>query len=98
LLLSFIENSFKHGANKITGDVKIDIDFKIVENFLYFTVSNPLPETPNLSENIENSSGIGLTNVKKRLELGYKNEDYSLNIEKKNKLFIVTLKIKCNED
>jgi len=98
LLLSFIENSFKHGANKITGDVKIDIDFKIVENFLYFTVSNPLAETPNLSENIENSSGIGLTNVKKRLELGYKNEDYSLNIEKKNKLFIVTLKIKCNED
>ena len=98
LLLSFIENSFKHGANKITGDVKIDIDFKIVENFLYFTVSNPLPETPNLSENIENSSGIGLTNVKKRLELGYKNEDYSLNIEKKNKLFIVTIKIKCNED
>jgi len=98
LLLSFIENSFKHGANKITGDVKIDIDFKIVENFLYFTVSNPLPETPNLSENIENSSGIGLTNVKKRLELGYKSEDYSLNIEKKNKLFIVTLKIKCNED
>ncbi|MDC1259320.1 sensor histidine kinase [Flavobacteriaceae bacterium] len=98
LLLSFIENSFKHGANKITGDVKIDIDFKIVENFLYFTVSNPLAETPNLSENIENSSGIGLTNVKKRLELGYKSEDYSLNIEKKNKLFIVTLKIKCNED
>lgn len=98
LLLSFIENSFKHGANKITGDVKIDIDFKIVENFLYFTVSNPLPETPNLSESIENSSGIGLTNVKKRLELGYKNDDYSLNIEKKNKLFIVNLKIKCNED
>ena len=31
LLLSFIENSFKHGANKNTGDVTIDIDFKIVE-------------------------------------------------------------------
>lgn len=94
LLLSFIENSVKHGANKATGGVKIDIDFKIIGEFLYFTVSNPIPETPNISNSIENSSGIGLTNVKKRLELGYKNEDYSLNIENRSKLFVVNLKIK----
>lgn len=94
LLLSFIENCFKHGANKATGDVKIDIDFKIIGDFLYFTVSNPIPEIPNISNSIENSSGIGLTNVKKRLELGYKKEDYSLNIENRSKLFVVNLKIK----
>ena len=94
LLLSFIENSVKHGANKATGDVKIDIDFKIIGDFLYFSVSNPIPEIPNISKSIENSSGIGLTNVKKRLELGYKKEDYSLNIENRSKLFVVNLKIK----
>lgn len=94
LLLSFIENAFKHGANKTTGDVKINIDFKIVENFLYFTISNPIPETPSKSKSVENSSGIGLKNVKKRLELGYKPEDYVLNIESQNKLFVVNLKIK----
>lgn len=94
LLLSFIENAFKHGANKNIGDVKIDIDFKIVENFLYFTVSNPVSETLIKNAGIEKSSGIGLTNVKKRLELGYKNEDYSLSIENQNKMFIVNLKIK----
>ena len=94
LLLSFIENAFKHGANKNIGDVKIDIDFKIVENFLYFTVSNPVSETLFKNASIEKSSGIGLTNVKKRLELGYKNEDYSLSIENQNKMFIVNLKIK----
>tara|TARA_B110000908_G_scaffold163533_1_gene210222 strand:+ start:509 stop:1306 length:798 start_codon:yes stop_codon:yes gene_type:complete len=94
LLLSFIENAFKHGANMTNGDVKIDIDFKIVENFLYFTISNPLPETPIKSESIKNSSGIGLENVKKRLELGYKPEEYSLDIQSTNKLFVVKLKIK----
>lgn len=94
LLLSFIENAFKHGANKTTGEVKIEIDFKILENFLYFTISNPLPETHNKSESIEKSSGIGLKNVKKRLELGYKPEDYSLDIQSTNELFVVKLKIK----
>ncbi|MDB9893741.1 histidine kinase, partial [Flavobacteriaceae bacterium] len=44
LLLSFVENAFKHGANKNIGNIKIDIDFKIIENFLYFTISNPVPK------------------------------------------------------
>jgi len=94
LLLSFIENAFKHGANKNTGIIKIDIVFKIVENFLYFTISNPLPKNTILSNSMGNSSGIGLTNVKKRLALGYKADEYSLSFENKNKLFIVNLKIK----
>ena len=96
LLLSFIENAFKHGANKTNGDVKIDIDFKIVENFLYFTISNPLAETTNKIFDTKNSSGIGLKNVKKRLELGYQPNDYSLVIDSTNKLFVVKLKIKVS--
>ena len=94
LLLSFIENAFKHGANKNSGQVNIDIDFKIIENFLYFTISNPLPEIDRHKEKIGKSSGIGLKNVKKRLVLGYKPEDYNLCINNKNELFIVKLKIK----
>jgi sensor histidine kinase YesM len=31
LLLSFVENAFKHGANKNIGNVTIDIDFRIVK-------------------------------------------------------------------
>lgn len=94
LLLSFIENAFKHGANNNSGKVNIDIDFKLVENFLYFTISNPISEDKIISERVENSSGIGLTNVKKRLELGYNSEDYQLSIENKNQIFVVKLKIK----
>ena len=69
LLLSFIENAFKHGANKIIGNVKIDINFKVVENFLYFTISNPIPKIVKQKQNITQSGGIGLNNVKKRLAL-----------------------------
>jgi sensor histidine kinase YesM len=97
LLLSFIENAFKHGANKNIGSVKIDIDFKIVENFLYFTISNPIPKIVEHKQNITQSGGIGLNNVKKRLALGYDSDEYDLNIDNNNnnnKLFTVNLKIK----
>ena len=66
LLLSFIENAFKHGANKNIGNINIDIDFKIVEDFLYFTISNPTPKTIKQTQKNKYSSGIGLTNVKKK--------------------------------
>lgn len=94
LLLSFVENAFKHGANKNVGHVKIDIDFKIVEDFLYFTISNPIPKTTKQEQDNDYFSGIGLKNVNKRLALGYKPDEYNLSIENKNKLFIVNFKIK----
>lgn len=94
LLLSFIENAFKHGANKIIGNVKIDINFKVVENFLYFTISNPIPKIVKQKQNITQSGGIGLNNVKKRLALGYDSDEYDLHINNSKKLFTVNLKIK----
>ncbi len=96
LLLTFIENSFKHGANKNVGDVKIDINFKIKGDFLYFTVSNPMPAVTNHVDNFNKSSGIGIENVKKRLELGYNKNDYKLSIKNKKNIFVVKLKIKVS--
>jgi len=94
LLLSFIENSFKHGANKNMGKVEIDIDFNVVDDFLYFKISNPLPTEINRNEIVSNPGGIGIENVKKRLELGYQKDEYQLNIGENNGLYIVDLKIK----
>jgi len=94
LLLSFVENAFKHGANKNIGNIKIDLDFKIIDNFLYFTISNPVPKLVKQKQIIEHPGGIGLNNVKKRLALGYSKDEYKLNIENNNKVFTVNLKIK----
>ena len=96
LLLSFVENSFKHGVNKNIGKVKIDINFTIKEDFLYFTISNPMPAKIDDTDYIKQSSGIGIENVKKRLELGYKKDDYSLTIKNDNNLFIVDFKIRVS--
>lgn len=96
LLLTFIENSFKHGANKNVGNVKIDINFKIKENFLYFSVSNPMPTITKHVDNFNKLSGIGIENVKKRLELGYNKNEYKLTIKNKNNIFVVKLKIKVS--
>lgn len=94
LLLSFIENAFKHGVHRNIGEVKITIDFSIKKDFLYFTISNPMPKATNHKEPFNQSSGIGLENVKKRLALGYNENDYKLLIKNKNNMFVVILKIK----
>ena len=93
-LISYLPSISGDCSNLGTGAFSIDIDFKIVKNFLYFTITNPIPEDKIISKSVENSSGIGLTNVKKRLELGYKSEDYKLSINNKNQVFVVELKIK----
>jgi sensor histidine kinase YesM len=94
LLLPFIENAFKHGARKNIGHVKIFIDLKVVDDFLYFSVTNPTPAKTKYKKSDNSFGGIGLTNVKKRLDLGYKEGDYDLDIRNDKKTFKVNLKIK----
>ena len=94
LLLSFVENAFKHGVNKSIGKIKVDIDFKVEAGFLNFKIVNAIPELSNKKNLIKNQGGIGLNNVKKRLKLGYKKEDYDISIDNSNQQFVVELKIK----
>jgi len=94
ILLSFVENAFKHGVNKNIGKVKINIDFKVEGNFLYFTIDNPTPKTTEHKQQVSTSSGIGLKNVKKRLALGYEPGEYDLQIKSTKELYTANLKIK----
>ncbi|MEY4384606.1 MAG: hypothetical protein RI995_2148 [Bacteroidota bacterium] len=68
LLIPFIENAFKHGVNQVK-EPQIQIHFGINDGFLDFSVLNKIGE-PNLDSN-EPNSGIGLKNVKRRLQLLY---------------------------
>ena len=94
LILSFVENAFKHGVYKNIDPVQVKIDFKIEEDFLYFTIINPKPGLTKFSKKERPSGGIGLKNVKKRLALGYKKNEYSLDIKDQSDIFMVKLKIK----
>ncbi len=94
ILLTFIENAFKHGVNRNTGKVVININFKVKDDYLHFTISNPMPEITQHTDNFNQSSGIGIENVKKRLELGYNKKEYKLSFKNKKNIFVVKLKIK----
>ncbi|WMQ63272.1 histidine kinase [Imtechella halotolerans] len=93
LLLTFIENCFKHGADKNLGNVTITIDFRIENSWLYFKVTNTMPGEQESSKDSPTSGGLGIANVKKRLELGYKPNEYDLKIYEHSNLYVVELAI-----
>lgn len=85
LLLPFVENAFKHGS-QIDGILVVDIFLNLNESKLNFKIKN----TTLKNENPE--KGIGLENIKKRLEMLYKG-NYSLRISRENNFFIVDLNV-----
>ncbi len=85
LFIPFLENSFKHGAIK-NGMLDIDIHLKYEDKQLIFTIFN----TYNPKQTKE--KGIGLQNIKKRLDLLYK-DNYELAISEDNIVFCASLKI-----
>lgn len=93
LLIPFVENAFKHGVGLIK-DAQIDIDLKVEKDQLHFSVRNKYNDT-NVDEPKDKTSGIGLANVKRRLNLLY-HQDHTLNIEKEDGWFTVSLQLKLH--
>ena len=89
LLIPFVENAFKHGTGMITKP-QIDVELKAEKNTLYFTVKNKYSDQ--YEEVKDKTSGIGLTNVKRRLNLLYGN-NHTLTIAKQDGWFITSLQI-----
>ena len=85
IFLPFIENAVKHSHSLDGGFININLD--IVENNLTFKVSNSIAEKQDFKVDV---GGIGLTNVKKRLNMIY-GEKHSLELEKSDKLFQIIL-------
>lgn len=77
LLLPFIENAFKHSQVAIEADAWVKIQLWTTNKTIHFSVENSI--SPRVQPEILNNPGIGLDNIKKRLELVYKS-DAQLNI------------------
>lgn len=86
ILISFIENAFKHGVNP-NQDSEIKIQISIEEENLYLFVSN------NKVKSNPSESGIGLQNTIERLSHLYPNT-HELTIDDNPETYNVTLKIK----
>ena len=87
LFIPFVENAFKHSSLKDKPDNNIEIKFDITANKISFYCFNTVKEIVK-----DDSSGIGLDNVRKRLELIYK-DTYKLKINNSDKSFSVYLDI-----
>ena len=87
LLLPFVENAFKHGASESRFASYIHIDINLENSILRFNVKNT---KENSGEQTENTK-IGLSNVKRQLELMYK--EYDLQVLNESELFIISLTI-----
>jgi len=92
LLIPFVENAFKHGTGMIEK-AQIIIQLKAEKDKLCFTVENKYD--PSSVEIKDKTSGIGLANVKRRLNLLYGNKQRLL-ITQKDNWFAVSLQLNLN--
>lgn len=91
MLLSFVENAFKHGASGDLVSPMVQIDLKSKGDYLEFKIYNTKSGLVQKDEK-EYKKGIGVSNVKRQLDLIYENK-YELEINEKEKSYEVILKI-----
>jgi two-component system LytT family sensor kinase len=88
LLIPLVENAFKHGVSETRNQPFVDIHLSVNKRQLAFFVKNSTEPSPGESSIKEN---IGLSNLRRQLELLYK--DYSLSVQESGSVFTATLKI-----
>lgn len=86
LLIPFLENAFKHGiVNDPATPVRLYL--KVIDDQLFFEISNQISHSQK-----DHSSGIGLVNIQRRLDLIYP-DNHHLTMDNRNDQYKVTLTI-----
>lgn len=92
LLLTFIENAFKHGISQEIEVGTIQIVLQANKNEIYFEIENSKPLLKK-SHSIKQYDSIGLENIRKQLEILYDKNNYTLNTKEDNHTYLVSLKL-----
>jgi len=87
LLIPFVENAFKHGASESRFESFINLEMNLQDGVLEFYIEN----TKEQNGKKQNDENIGLTNVRRQLELLYKEHEVSIKCE--DAVFKVFLKV-----
>ncbi len=91
LLLPFVENAFKHGASQTETDCWIQINLSKKGQRLTFSVENSIPD---MDLEIV-SMGLGLSNLKKRLDILFPNNYELITMPEVNQ-YLAVLKFNIN--
>ncbi len=91
LILPFVENCFKHGVSRTAEHAWIHITMEVSDSRLDFVIENSKPAAPELISG-NGRRGIGLGNVRKRLELMYPGR-YKLSIDDRDHSYQVQLEL-----
>ena len=94
LLIIFIENAFKHSKNTADDKIFIEISLKIWESNILFSVYNTFDAAHVKNNELNKNSGLGLENVRRRLELLYP-DSHHLRIEEGTNKYKVILQLKA---
>ena len=94
ILITFVENAFKHGVNNTIDASWVRISASVEDRTLIFTVKNSKPSK--LKREVV-QGGIGLVNVRRRLDLLYP-DLYQLTAQNQPFCYTVTLTITLHED
>jgi len=94
ILYPFVENCFKHGCSNDPGSPWIKLLIRVRDNQLDFEAVNSIPSSEGCKKNV--SGGIGLANIKRRLELIYP-KNHQLEIRNEDCSFFVRLHLEKTE-
>ena len=90
LLITFVENAFKHGAKGETGKTFIRLELNVEGNALNFRLENNIGVAEEIVD--PDHRGVGLKNVSRRLQLLYPGK-YELKAGRENGSFVVQLNL-----
>jgi LytS/YehU family sensor histidine kinase len=93
LLLPFVENCFKHGASHMIDQPWVNLYVSIEDAEMRMKLLNGKPVN---YQPINHTHGIGIGNVRKRLELLYPGK-FSLDIREEEDVFIVNLRLELEK-
>jgi sensor histidine kinase YesM len=87
LFIILLENAFKHGVENLRKDAYVYVHISTERNNIQFSVENNFDKSE-----VPEKPGIGLKNLKRRLELGYLNK-HSLSFTSTNEIYKAELTI-----
>ena len=93
ILIPFVENCFKHTDFETNENAFIKIILAVGNKSVKFITLNSKDESDRQKDK---TGGVGLENIRRRLELNYKNK-YDLSIQNKKQIFEVNLSMELDE-